>query len=148
MITDNYAEAEALSELLDSENQSRQELCERIFDEALFLIEETLDLNEEKVIVIGSENWHHGVIGIVASRLVEKFHLPVFIMAVEKDICKGSVRGIDISDLDIFKEMQAMQEEHNIFHKYGGHMMAAGFSLIKENFENFKKFAPIILKGN
>ncbi|NQY79909.1 MAG: single-stranded-DNA-specific exonuclease RecJ [Candidatus Caenarcaniphilales bacterium] len=138
MTTDDYTEAEELSELLDSENQERQGLCERIFDEALMQIEETLNLKEEKVIVIGSKTWHHGVIGIVASRLVEKFHLPVFIMAIEKEVCKGSVRGIDIGDLDIFLEMQSMQEEHNIFHKYGGHMMAAGFSIMKENFNKFK----------
>ena len=139
MSTDDYAEAEELSELLDSENQERQGLCERIFEEALLQIEENLNLSQEKVIVIGSEDWHHGVIGIVASRLVEKFHLPVFIMAIEENICKGSVRGIDIGDLDIFLEMQAMQEEHNIFHKYGGHMMAAGFSIVKENYAKFKQ---------
>ena len=138
MTTDDYREAEELSELLDSENQERQGLCERIFNEALMQIEETLNLQEEKVIIIGSEAWHHGVIGIVASRLVEKFHLPVFIMAIETELCKGSVRGIDIGDLDIFLEMQSMQEENNIFHKYGGHMMAAGFSIMKENFNKFK----------
>ena len=88
------------------------------------------------------KTWHHGVIGIVASRLVEKFNLPVFIMAIEEDhetpICKGSVRGIDIENLDIFDEMQSMHEKDNIFLKYGGHSMAAGFSIEASKLEEFK----------
>jgi single-stranded-DNA-specific exonuclease len=137
MITDDYAEAEELCDFLDSENTSRQELCDKIQESALSKLAEELDLKLEKSIVIGDASWHHGVIGIVASRLVEKFHLPVFIMSIEEHICKGSVRGIDIGDLDIFAEMQAIQANENIFLKYGGHKLAAGFSIAKEDFQRF-----------
>jgi len=137
MITDDYAEAEELCDFLDSENLNRQELCNKIQEAAFQKIDAELDLNIEKSIVIGDEAWHHGVIGIVASRIVERFHLPVFIMAIEGDICKGSVRSIDIGDLDIFSEMQAIQASHNIFLKYGGHKLAAGFSIARSDFQKF-----------
>jgi hypothetical protein len=58
-------------------------------------------------------------------------------MSIEEHICKGSVRGIDIGDLDIFAEMQAIQANENIFLKYGGHKLAAGFSIAKEDFQRF-----------
>ena len=137
MITEDYVEAEELCAFLDSENLSRQELCNRIFESALVKMSEDMNLSEEKVIVLGDSTWHHGVIGIVASRLVEQFNLPVFIMAIENDICKGSVRGVDVGNLDIFHEMQSMQEKENIFLKYGGHKLAAGFSIAKDDFRKF-----------
>jgi len=146
MITEDYAEAEELCAFLDSENLSRQELCKQIFDSALVKISEEMELSEEKVLVLGDANWPHGVIGIVASRLVEQFNLPVFIMSIEKDICKGSVRGVDIGDLDIFYEMQAMQEQENIFLKYGGHKLAAGFSIAKDDFMKFTNLCRLHFK--
>ena len=128
MITDDIEEAERLTQRLDTENKERQALCEECFEEALDLIDQTVDLKTTKVLALAKEGWHHGVIGIVASRLVEKFHLPVFIMAIEENITKGSVRGINVSNLDVFDEMSLIQKEFGIFKKFGGHKMAAGFS--------------------
>jgi single-stranded-DNA-specific exonuclease len=138
MITESLVEAEELAHELDRENKNRQDLCAKIYDQALEQIAANYDLNEAKVLVLGHQDWHHGVIGIVASRVLEKFHLPVYIMAIGNEIAKGSVRGIDIKDLDIFEDMNNIQSQSEIFLKYGGHKLAAGFSIKAENFKIFK----------
>jgi single-stranded-DNA-specific exonuclease len=138
MITEDFTEAKELAENLDSENKSRQELCNEIFQDTLNLIVETPE-EYKNVISLASKNWNHGVIGIVASRLVERFHRPVFIMSIENNIVKGSVRSIDYTDLDIYEEMTLLQKNSGIFLKFGGHKMAAGFSLAVENLETFHR---------
>lgn len=129
MITEDVNEAHELAQLLDAENIKRQELCSKVFDEAVSMIMAKPEILENNVIVLASDKWHHGVIGIVASRLVERFHLPVFIMAIEDSKARGSVRSINVIDLDIYEEMKTLNAESNVFDKFGGHMMAAGFSL-------------------
>lgn len=137
MITEDRREAENLAQDLDHGNKKRQEMCNETFDDAMAMLAD-MDLNYEKAIAIASPDWHHGVIGIVASRLVEKFNLPVFIMAIEDGVTKGSVRGIDLPELDVFEEMNQIQSQHNIFLKYGGHKAAAGFSCKVEDTEKLQ----------
>jgi single-stranded-DNA-specific exonuclease len=135
MITDDALKASALAKELDEENRSRQELCRQIYDEAIEQIDQ--NMLDSKVIVLAG-HWNHGVIGIVASRVLEKFNLPVFIMSIESEIAKGSVRSINIADLDIYEEMFLLQSQSNIFLKFGGHKMAAGFSIEKDKLQEFK----------
>jgi single-stranded-DNA-specific exonuclease len=92
----------------------------------------------DNVIVLGKSGWHHGVIGIVASRLLETFHLPVFIMSLEEDKLRGSVRCINLVGLDIYEEMKLIQDKCQVFSKFGGHKMAAGFSAELSNYEELK----------
>lgn len=157
MITEDRTEARRLSEELDSGNKERQLLCEETFEEAMAIISETID-KDDLCIPIAKEGWHHGVIGIVASRIVERFNLPVFIMAIEEGIAKGSVRSITLPDeynggagIDIFKEMQKIQEKTNLFLKFGGHKAAAGFSVkpetVKSLISEIKKHFNEELKG-
>lgn len=129
MITEDLAEAAALAEELDAENRERQVLCNEIYEEALAMIMADTAMLENNVIVLAKQGWNHGVIGIVASRLLDKFHLPVFIAAIDQDLVKGSVRCIDVQGLDIYEEMKTLQIKTEIFKKFGGHKMAAGFSL-------------------
>ena len=129
MITEDRDEAIELCRDLDDENKNRQELCNKIQEDALSIIDQDRAMLEDNVIVLAKEGWHHGVIGIVASRMLDKFHLPVFIMALDGDKARGSVRCIAIDDLDIYQEMKAIQKKHNLFLGYGGHKMAAGFSV-------------------
>lgn len=133
MITEDRDEAIELCRDLDDENKNRQELCNEIQEDALTIIDQDRTMLEDNVIVLANEGWHHGVIGIVASRLLDKFHLPVFIMAIDGDKARGSVRCIDIPGLDIYQEMKTIQEKYNLFLGYGGHKMAAGFSVKAEN---------------
>ena len=128
MITDSKSEAESLCAFLDSENRKRQILCNEITDEAFELIQNAENALKHNVIAVAHQDWHAGVIGIVASRLLDKFHLPVFVMAIADDIAKGSVRCINVPGLDIYEEMAQIQSETGLFLKFGGHKMAAGFS--------------------
>ncbi len=133
MITEDLVEARLLCEDLDDENRNRQTLCDEILDEALAIIAQDPAMLEDNVIVVAEEGWHHGVIGIVASRLLDRFHLPVFIMAIDDKEARGSVRCINIPELDIYEEMKAIQAQTSLFSRFGGHKMAAGFSASREN---------------
>ena len=126
LTTDDPVRAEELARQLQTDNARRQELCEIIFDEADRLISSTVDLENDRAIAIFSKDWHHGVVGIVASRLVEKFHRPVFIGELDEaeGIVKGSARSID--GVDLYSVLKA--NEH-LLSKWGGHKMAAGFAM-------------------
>ncbi len=108
-------------------NSKRQQLCEEIQEEAVAIIEtKPIPWKQLRVLVVVSENWHHGVIGIVASRLVERYGVPVFIGTYEdkeKNIIRGSARGIE--EFNIFK---ALDYCHDLLDKFGGHKAAGGFS--------------------
>ena len=94
------------------------------------------------LVVLGEDNWHHGVIGIVASKIAEKYFKPTILICFEDGIGKGSGRSLPGFDLH-----EALYECENLLDKYGGHEMAVGLSLYKKEFENFKSgyslFAPI-----
>ncbi len=125
LLTEDLARADELASLLTKENQSRQETEKEILAEAISLIEgEPLP----RVIVLSSNHWHHGVIGIVASRLVERYYRPVFMIAEEGKEAKGSARGIP--GYPVLEQLRAQAE---LLMKYGGHSAAAGFSLLTEN---------------
>ncbi|NER30672.1 MAG: single-stranded-DNA-specific exonuclease RecJ [Symploca sp. SIO1C4] len=125
-------------------NQKRQQLCAQIEQEAITLIENgrtaSPDLpywQQERVLVIVQPNWHHGVIGIVASRLMERYGVPVFIGTYEGEEQKhirGSARGIP--EFHVFNALQFCQD---LLGKFGGHQAAGGFSLPAENLELFRE---------
>jgi single-stranded-DNA-specific exonuclease len=128
----------------ESINSERQKLCDRIQKEAIELVEtKPIPWQELRVLVIVQENWHHGVIGIVASRLVERYGVPVFIGTYEEEETKkskskkssktelkirGSARGIE--EFNVFEALNYCQE---FLGKYGGHKAAGGFSLAASN---------------
>lgn len=111
-------------------NQRRQLLCEQIERDAVTWCEESqIDLQQERVLVIVQPSWHHGVIGIVASRLLERYGVPVFIGTYEnEEHIRGSARGIP--EFHIFAALEFCKD---LLLKYGGHKAAGGFSLPSEN---------------
>jgi len=119
-------------------NRTRQELCEKIEEEAIKLVEETPILwQKDRVLVLVEKDWHHGVIGIVASRLVERYGVPVFIGTYEEEDTgkiRGSARGIE--EFHVFEALQFCQD---LLGKFGGHKMAGGFSLPTANLLAFKQ---------
>ncbi|MEW6496682.1 MAG: single-stranded-DNA-specific exonuclease RecJ [Cyanobacteriota bacterium] len=118
-------------------NQKRQQLCEQIEKEAIAYIEQTqLDWQQDRVLVIVQPEWHHGVIGIVASRLVERYGVPVFIGTYEEDKehIRGSARGIP--EFHVFEALEFCKD---YLGKFGGHKAAGGFSLPAENLEAFRQ---------
>jgi single-stranded-DNA-specific exonuclease len=117
-------------------NKQRQDMCARIEQEAIDLIENgNYNIKQNRVLVIVHPGWHHGVIGIVASRLVERYGVPVFIGTNEDEHhIRGSARSIP--EFNVF---QALEYCHDLLGKYGGHRAAGGFSLPTENLEKFQQ---------
>ncbi|MFQ4146607.1 single-stranded-DNA-specific exonuclease RecJ [Chlorogloeopsis sp. ULAP02] len=112
-------------------NLHRQQMCEQIEQEAIALVETeyVASLHQNRVLVVVQPNWHHGVIGIVASRLVERYGVPVFIGTYEDDDrIRGSARGIP--EFHVFAALEYCQD---LLGKFGGHKAAGGFSLPAEN---------------
>ena len=126
LTTDDQSRADELAVQMQRENERRQELCERVYQEAELMVQTRCDLNVDKAIAIYAEGWHHGVVGIVASRLVERFQRPVFIgeLDVEESMVRGSARGVD--QLDLYEVLKA---NDHLLAKWGGHKMAAGFAI-------------------
>jgi single-stranded-DNA-specific exonuclease RecJ len=126
MTTDDPQVADQIAKQLANDNIKRQEICEQIFLEADAMIQSKVNLEQDKAIAIYKRGWHHGVVGIVASRLVEKYNRPVFI--AEEDhteaIVKGSARSVDRIDL-----YEVLRANEGLLNKWGGHKMAAGFSV-------------------
>ena len=132
-LTEDIKEAQEIAKRLNEYNKERQETEKRIFDEALVEIEKQKE--EKNVIVLGKEGWHHGVIGIVSSKVTEMYFKPSILICFEEDgIGKGSGRSVPGFDL-----YEALSKCNNNIDRFGGHSMAIGITVAKENFEAFKK---------
>lgn len=132
LLTSDSNEALTIANKLNEINKERQEVEKEIFDDALSIIERE-KLYENDIIVCGNQNWHHGVIGIVASKITELYYKPTVLISFEEGIGKGSGRSIDGFDLH-----EALTLCSGDLDKFGGHEMAIGLSLKEENFEKFK----------
>jgi len=126
--------AAQIARTLDSENRRRKSIDEATLNEALEQIDTVCDLENDKAIVLASEGWHQGVIGIVASRLVEKFHLPTVLIAIDNGEGKGSARSIPG-----FHLYEALKYCEDTLIRYGGHKYAAGLTILPENVEEFRR---------
>jgi len=126
----------ALKEL-DGYNKIRQNLCDKIYEEAIAQIEDDKDFKHKKAIILFSEDWHIGVIGIVASKLVEKYYKPAFLITKDdENMARCSIRGIKEYNI-----VEILDENKELFDgNYGGHSLAGGFSfnLEKVSFEQVK----------
>lgn len=138
LTTMNHGVALELAMQCEQINQQRQQLCTQIEQEAIAFIEHTeLPWEQDRVLVIVQANWHHGVIGIVASRLVERYGVPVFIGTYEGDDyqqIRGSARGIP--EFSVFEALLSCKD---LLGKFGGHKAAGGFTLPTENLVAFQK---------
>ena len=133
LLTNDKTEAIRLTQKLNDYNKERQDIEKNIFEEALNKINEE-NIEEKSAIVLGGDNWHHGVIGIVASKITDMYFKPSILICFEDNKGKGSGRSIPGFDLH-----KALCETSQYLEKYGGHAMAVGLSLSKEKFEDFKK---------
>ena len=134
LLTENPQEAAALARELETINARRQEMDQLILDEAIEIVEKTLQPTDA-AIVLGAETWHPGVIGIVASRLVERYGRPTFLIGWDEvgEFGRGSGRSISGFDLHGALHQVGMHLE-----KYGGHTMAAGFTIRRDKFDDFR----------
>ncbi len=133
LLTDEFAQAKSLAVQLDQMNRERQQLVERITQFALEQVEADPEKHQH-VIVVAGHGWNSGVIGIVASRLVEKFYRPVIVFGIDPDtqMATGSARSIEGFHLH-----QALTACEEMLLKYGGHSMAAGMSISPEKISLF-----------
>lgn len=140
MITDSKAEANKLAQVLETENFQRRKIDEDTFSSALERIETTTDLTAHNAIILHKESWHPGVIGIVASRLVEKYYRPTIMLTTVDGIAKGSARSI--SNFNIY---DALRKCEDLLVHFGGHQAAAGLALEVNKLDEFKlKFYSIV----
>ncbi|MBW4634077.1 MAG: DHH family phosphoesterase [Iphinoe sp. HA4291-MV1] len=133
LTTDDMGIAQERAMQCEAINRQRREMCEQIEKEAREIVEMCYNayLQRDRVLVIVQPNWHHGVIGIVASRLVERYGVPVFIGTYEdEEHIRGSARGIPE-----FHVFDALEYCRDLLGKFGGHKAAGGFSLPSKNLE-------------
>ena len=132
-------EVNELTKKLNDYNKLRQEKEKAIYEDAINQIE-TNKLNEKNAIIIGGENWHHGVIGIVSSKITDLYFKPSILLCYEEDLAKGSGRSIPGFDLH-----EALMKCPNTIEKFGGHSMAIGITIKKDNFKEFSdEFEEIV----
>jgi single-stranded-DNA-specific exonuclease len=146
LLTDNPARARTLAEQLGALNSERRELQAQMQFEA-FAILDRLNISPDShtalpaVIVVSDDSWHEGVVGLVASKLAERFHRPAIALAPAQDGWRGSARSIAGFHL---RDALALLDAHhpNLMVRFGGHAMAAGLSLAKESLPAFQNLAP------
>ena len=126
-------EVNELTKKLNNYNTLRQEKERAIYEDAINQIESNR-LNEKNAIIIAGENWHHGVIGIVSSKITDLYFKPSILLCYEDDLAKGSGRSIPGFDLH-----EALMKCQNTIDRFGGHAMAIGITIKRDKFEDFKK---------
>ena len=142
-LTESEKEAMDIATELDAENRRRQEMEQAILFEADEIIQKTGDMERQSVLVVASENWHHGVIGIVASRLTEKYYKPTIVLTIHDGVASGSARSVEG-----FSIFDALMQSKHLFLKVGGHEMAAGMSLLVENVDTLRSALNQYAKEN
>lgn len=124
LVTEDPRRAEELARHLDDENRNRQEVEAAILQEALAQAERQAPHERSHVLVLAGEGWHHGVVGICASRVLEAYHRPAILLSIDGDEVRGSARSIPA-----FHMHRALLEVSDLFVKFGGHAAAAGMTL-------------------
>jgi single-stranded-DNA-specific exonuclease RecJ len=139
LITDSYEEALEIAQKLDTANRERQSIERDILQRAREQLQK-FDLARESGLILAEEGWHPGVIGIVASRLQERYYRPTILISLEGEQGRGSARSIP--EFDIF---DALTKCSHLLEKFGGHKAAAGLSIAKENIREFRReFSRIV----
>jgi single-stranded-DNA-specific exonuclease len=134
LLTDDHAEAHSLAAIVDAENQLRREEDRVTLEQALEMLEGTFDPDADRAIVLASQGWHPGVIGIVASRVLEQYYRPTFLIALDGEKGRGS--GRSIPGFHLFDAMKACEM---YLEQFGGHKAAAGLQIRAENVEAFRE---------
>jgi len=132
MVSGSLDEIESLAEDINNDNLERRQLDQQITEEAKEIIEERWKTDEPYSNVVFRDTWHKGVVGIVASRLIEKYYRPTIVLTESNGMITGSARSI--KDFNVYDALNACSE---YLDQFGGHKYAAGMTLKKENLEPF-----------
>lgn len=134
LTSDDETTTTELAKILEEENRKRRKIDEDTFFQAQELVEKVVNRNSEPAIVLHNEYWHPGVIGIVASRLVEKYYRPTIMMTTVDGIAKGSARSI--VGFDIYKALKCVEDK---VIQFGGHKYAAGLAVALDRVDEFRE---------
>jgi len=130
----DYAEALELAKSIDGFNRQRQKVEGQILEEAEAIISRDVNFKEHNIIVIAKEDWHPGVLGIVASKLADRFYRPSIVISMTEGLCKGSARSIKN-----FHLFDALSECRHLLEAFGGHAHAAGLVISKDSIAEFRQ---------
>lgn len=131
-LTDDPRRAQTLAMALCEQNKQRQATENQILEQALQKLRREYDPLEDQVIVLAGEDWHHGVIGIVSSRICDRYACPTVLIALEDGIGKGSGRSVKGFNL-----YEALCDSAPLLERFGGHELAAGLTIREENIQQF-----------
>ncbi|MDD5595564.1 MAG: single-stranded-DNA-specific exonuclease RecJ, partial [Candidatus Omnitrophica bacterium] len=134
LMSQEKAEAQILAKSIESLNRERQKIEAGIMEEAKSIIDREINFKEHKIMVLAKEGWHQGVLGIVASKLADRFYRPTIVISLNDGLCRGS--GRSIKNFHLFS---ALSECKKFLHSFGGHSHAVGLVVKKDNLEEFKK---------
>jgi single-stranded-DNA-specific exonuclease len=141
LISKDYASAVDMARVLEEENLTRRKIDEDVFFHAQQLVEKYLEVDSDGAIILHQEQWHPGVIGIVASRMVEKYYRPAIMMTTVDGVAKGSARSIAG-----FNIHQALKRVEDKLLQFGGHKYAAGLSVAIDRLDEFKEAFNAVVK--
>jgi len=134
LLSQNKEEADLLAKSIDGLNRQRQKIESGILEEAHDLISREVNFKDHKIIVVAKEGWHQGVLGIVASKLADKFSRPAIVISLTEELCKGS--GRSIKNFHLFHALRDCAEH---LESFGGHSHAVGLLVSRDNIDNFKQ---------
>jgi len=134
LTSSSLQQARNIARILESENKIRRGIDDTTCQEAIKIIEENMDLEKEKIIVLAKNDWHPGVIGIVASRIMEKYNRPSILISLKDGLGKGSARST--LNFDIYEALYSVSD---LLENFGGHKFAAGLTICEDNLDQFKE---------
>jgi single-stranded-DNA-specific exonuclease len=147
LVSEDEAEIEQITQELNYNNQQRQKMCENLFLEAEMKISSDIDLENNRAIILDQTNWHAGIIGIVASKLTEKYNKPVFLISINEETKIARCSARSVKGLNLYETLVLLEDN---FIQFGGHALAAGFSIDIEKIKllEFKNKLNIIVNEN
>jgi len=135
MTSSGLQQARNIARILESENKIRKNIDEKTCQQAIQLIERTVDIKNRRILVLAKEDWHPGVIGIVASRIMEKYNRPTILISLKNGIGKGSARST--LNFDIYSILNSV---NHLLENFGGHKFAAGLTVKEENIDELRQY--------
>lgn len=133
LLSQEKSQAEELARAIETHNRQRQKIESKILEEAQDLIDREINFKEHKIVVLAKEDWHPGVLGIVASKLADRLYRPTIIISLNEKLCRGS--GRSVRNFHLF---QALVECKDFLENFGGHSHAVGLVVAKERIQDFK----------
>jgi single-stranded-DNA-specific exonuclease len=134
LLSGDLKEADRLAGFLNDHNRTRQKIEERVLNEAVDLIEREIDFRDDFIIVLAKEDWHPGVLGIVAAKIVDRYYRPAVIISLQDGTGRGSARSVHN-----FHIYEALARCGDLLKEFGGHKYAAGLTVDRKHLKDFKR---------